>query len=642
MRAVRLALFAALAAALGFEAGAGAGAGANVVSHVAIGVALASALTLLSFATHALARDRPIARTAANAVAITAVLAGFGAHGAATRAAHEERALAEGTALRGWVAARVVGMPERTPGSIRFRCRIERSTLELARGSRFECATLPAGAAARLHDGVLFLALVDLSAGDGVRNPGGFDERRWHAVRGSSGRARLVPGTIVVRGGPGVLEVGARSLSPWREHLIARVRAQEHGRAGAFLAGFLLGDRSGLDPGASDDLRRAGALHLLAISGMHIVLVLALIGQALQLAGLRGRRAALLRLAAGACYCALAGGSASVWRAGVSAALVEAGALAGRRVRAEQALALTILLLVAHRPAFALDAGFQLSVLATWGLLAVAQPVMERLEEALGGAFAGAPAGSRARAWARLVRGAAEPLVTTIAAQLVALPVIAAQFGAVSALGLASNVLLVPVTNVALVAGVLALAVGSLSGGLLAQALWIVADAGALLTLRVASELARAPLAFRSLGTEPSALAVLALVVAAVTGALGRLAQFSRGLAPLWTAAGLAALAAILIAAPLAKRGTFELVLLDIGQGDAILARLPDGRALLIDAGDARPGQDMGTRVVVPALRRLGVHALSAVIASHGDQDHAGGLPATLRDVPVECVLGPG
>ena len=129
---------------------------------------------------------------------------------------------------------------------------------------------------------------------------------------------------------------------------------------------------------------------------MHVALALVLVGRAVALLGLRGRRAALARLVAAAFYSALAGGSPSVWRAGATACAVELGALSGRRVAGEQGLGLALLALVAFRPAFTLDAGFQLSVLATWGLLGLAQPATRALTARVGEAWDGA---GRGRAW---------------------------------------------------------------------------------------------------------------------------------------------------------------------------------------------------------------------------------------------------
>jgi competence protein ComEC len=78
-----------------------------------------------------------------------------------------------------------------------------------------------------------------------------------------------------------------------------------------------------------------------------------------------------------------------------------------------------------------------------------------------------------------------------------------------------------------------------------------------------------------------------------------------------------------------------RVVVLDVGQGDAVLVQGRTG-AILVDAGAAlRGGFDFGLRVVVPALAALGVRDLDLVIATHADLDHRGGLPAVLREIPV-------
>ena len=83
--------------------------------------------------------------------------------------------------------------------------------------------------------------------------------------------------------------------------------------------------------------------------------------------------------------------------------------------------------------------------------------------------------------------------------------------------------------------------------------------------------------------------------------------------------------------------------MLDVGQGDAVLVQGREA-SVLVDGGVAVPERfDAGERVVVPALGALGVAALDLVVASHADLDHAGGLPAVLRALPVRRLwLPPG
>src|SRR5437870_820851 len=81
---------------------------------------------------------------------------------------------------------------------------------------------------------------------------------------------------------------------------------------------------------------------------------------------------------------------------------------------------------------------------------------------------------------------------------------------------------------------------------------------------------------------------------------------------------------------------------LDVGQGDAAVLRTPNGRWIVIDGGPRTPGSDAGRRVVVPFLRRQGAGRLAVVVATHGDADHLGGLPAVVDAFDPELVLEPG
>jgi competence protein ComEC len=73
-----------------------------------------------------------------------------------------------------------------------------------------------------------------------------------------------------------------------------------------------------------------------------------------------------------------------------------------------------------------------------------------------------------------------------------------------------------------------------------------------------------------------------------------------------------------------------------VGQGDCALVTLPGGEHLLVDAGGTRSGRfDVGERVVVPALRALGVTRLDAAVLTHPDFDHAGGMAAVLETLDV-------
>ncbi|MFP3498912.1 MBL fold metallo-hydrolase, partial [Pseudomonas sp. SIMBA_059] len=80
--------------------------------------------------------------------------------------------------------------------------------------------------------------------------------------------------------------------------------------------------------------------------------------------------------------------------------------------------------------------------------------------------------------------------------------------------------------------------------------------------------------------------------------------------------------------------GQVEVWQLDVGQGLAVLLRTRH-HSLLYDAGPARGESDLGERVVLPTLRKLGVGSLDTMVISHAHADHAGGASAIQRGLPV-------
>jgi len=95
----------------------------------------------------------------------------------------------------------------------------------------------------------------------------------------------------------------------------------------------------------------------------------------------------------------------------------------------------------------------------------------------------------------------------------------------------------------------------------------------------------------------------------------------------------LATLGAVgMLSAGPAADGRLHVTLIDVGQGDAILLRSPQGRALLVDAGGSYDGGfDVGEAVVAPYLWGLGVRELDRVVVTHAHPDHAGGVPAIVK-----------
>jgi competence protein ComEC len=88
-------------------------------------------------------------------------------------------------------------------------------------------------------------------------------------------------------------------------------------------------------------------------------------------------------------------------------------------------------------------------------------------------------------------------------------------------------------------------------------------------------------------------------------------------------------------------RGSAELLVIDVGQGDAIAVRSPRGRWVLVDAGPASRDSDPEAHPVVRALRARGVGRLEALVLTHPDLDHIGGAAPVLQSLDVRAVYDP-
>jgi competence protein ComEC len=437
-----------------------------------------------------------------------------------------------------------------------------------------------------------------LREGRPARTPGGFDERGWARGR----RASLVLEVDAVTAHRP--EAGVRAAL--RTSLVAGLRPE----AAQLMRAMVLGERE-----EAGELRerfaRAGLAHLLALSGLHLGVVAGAL--AALLAPLGRWRGLVVAVAAAGIPLAL-GPTPSLVRAaimtGVAAAAV---ALGSGRIAPTTTLAAAAAATLIARPDWLGDVGFQLSYLSLAGILAWGVPATRRLT-------AGRPAW-HPRAW--LIGG----LAVSVAAWTAGLPVVASTFGSVAPAGPLVNLPALPLAAVLVPAGVVKAAAG---------AVW--APAGALTRLVVAP-LAEATLAVASLGARLPQLAAPGVgplggaLFAAAT--LPWAATLRRRLAPRHALRLVATSLAAWAWLPPAG-ATPELVILDVGQGDASLLRLPGRTEVLVDGGGTPFGDyDVGAEVVVPALRSLGVDAIELVVASHPDLDHAEGLIAVLRSFPV-------
>ena len=446
------------------------------------------------------------------------------------------------------------------------------------------------------------------------------------------------------------------SLQPMRDAAGDALRLALPEPEAGLAAGILIGLRERVDRSLAADFATAGASHVVAISGWNIAIVAGLVG-----AMMRGRPRRVVAIVVGGtilAYVLAAGASPSVVRAAVMAGVVLLARESGRAGRAPAALALAAFAMLVAEPAMIGDAGFRLSVAATAGLLAWGTPL---------GRWIGGLAGGRVPGWL------AEGLGISLAAQAATLPDVLVTFGRLSLVAPVVNLAVVPLVPAAMGAGVLAMAGGALAmlglPGVVATLLGL--PAWLLLHVIVAVVRLAAGLPFAAVAIPPEAGPAAALV-AAVAGAGGTLdrapgpratdAATPRGRSPAAAPArprarraggspipasrgarALASWPAIVVAlstialADTAGRET-RLVMLDVGQGDAILVESRAGGRMLVDGGPDPERLLLELDARVPPWDRR----IDLVVLTHPHEDHVAGLVRVLERYRVGRVFEPG
>ncbi|GMK45579.1 ComE operon protein 3 [Paenibacillus glycanilyticus] len=532
--------------------------------------------------------------------------------------------------------------------------------------------------AAAWHRGDSVRLAGELARPAGVSNSGGFDYRRYLESSQHVHWLLKVKGIGAVQAAPGPGWTAAAVLGrvdAARDWLGARMDRLYPADQSGYMKGLVLGIREDLDPEQFQQFSRLGLTHILAISGLHVAVFVYALGAVLRLLRLTRERLLLTLIAAVPFYVLLSGSSPSVVRAGLMTMLALLAARMDKLKDGLHLLAAAAVAMLIWNPSFIQDVGFQLSFAVTAGLILFVPPVRRAMPN-----------------W-RKGKSLLDLLAVTVVAQAVSFPLTVYYFNQFHLLSIPANLILVPfISFIVMPIGAVALVFGLLwpLGGQLLAAVSVYANDWTFLLVSWLGEVD----AVRTIWATPPlwwiaawylALAVLCRLLPAAPAAVPKetdetmplheaSAGMERDAAPIWelleerklpiwrrrsTGLSLAMFtgAALLFYAyfPDMLKRTADVDVLDVGQGDAIFIRTPQGKRILIDGGGTlsfrKPGEEwkqrsdpfeVGSKVVVPLLMKRGVHSLDLLVISHLDSDHIRGLQAVLDAIPVRAIAWNG
>ena len=484
---------------------------------------------------------------------------------------------------------------------------------------------LPVGAAVRVYGTV--------KKPESPRNPGMFDEKTYYEGKGCA--------FYVISEREEVVDAGRRNLGEAlrleRERCCAVLKEMMPEEEAGVLSAMLLGERSELTEETYLAYQQSGLLHLISVSGMHLMLLGMALRRLLMALHLPKTPASLAAAAGMVLYGMFTGSGTATVRA-VMMFAVRMGAVAvGRTYDSLSALSLAAILMLAENPSYLEQSGFWLSFGAVTAISGV-YPVLagEKAERKRRGEKTGLE---------KLAAKGKEAAMVYLSLQLVMIPLQAWYFYEIPVYAVFVNLFMLPMMGVLLGFGAAGGMVGLLS---LTLAKEVLLPCRILLFMgnHICALAGMLPGTMWIVGRPQCwQIAVYYAFLGAGTCLLhrqseqrerekehGRRAEQKNGGHPGVFLAGLLLLAVLGVP----RSGEAELDMLDVGQGDGCYLQTKEGYHLFVDGGSSNVGK-VGTYRILPFLKYKGVKKIDCWVVSHTDEDHISGLREILSSgYPVE------
>ena len=475
----------------------------------------------------------------------------------------------------------------------------------------------------QLNPGDTLLGPMMLNSPRDKKNPHDFDYARYLA-----GKDIYYESFLDSAGSVGIQARRITSLSLLMQDVQKMISRHFHTyltpRSAGILSALILGEKSEIEDSTRNDFANTGVIHVLAVSGLHVGYVSLIL---ITIFGLvRFPYPIQMGCVIGGLffYVGLTGAAPSVMRASIMASLMIMGGLLERKSDILNILAAAAFIILMISPSQLSNIGFQLSFLAVLSIVTLF-PVFKKLV----GGFQRSSTGV-----GKLLNPLIDLFLVSLAAQLGTLPITIFYFHKIPIISLGANLVVVPLIGVIVATGMSFLLLG-LIFPILAQ-LWAATLEGAIdFMLWFVQFCAKADWAYITVRSiEHSELVLLMVGIFSITVLKApKVLKFWMILVLVWLNTQ--------TWQSLLKPLGLELVMLDVGQGDATLIHAPNGNTILIDAGFRFGGKDMGEDVILPYMKHRNWPKIDILVLTHPHNDHIGGAQYLIENIKVKKVLMP-
>ena len=419
------------------------------------------------------------------------------------------------------------------------------------------------------------------------------------------------------------------SLVQWilllRQQAILGVTEMFPEQSGAFMNALLFGDRQQMTFEVEEQYQQFGLVHLLAISGSHIVLLMVIMYFILLRSGVTREIATVCLIFFIPIYMILAGASPSVIRASITGVLMLIAFMCSIRLSSLDALSITAICMLIFDPYLVFNIGFQFSFVGSFALL-LSAPLL--LESGNG-----------------VIRNS---IYISLISQLVSTPILLYHFGYYSPYSIFLNILYVPFLSLFLLPCSIIILICLPIIPFLAKSFANVLSIGLNLSNDFLSYCESLPFTRLNFGQTPILLVAL-YCVSIISVLMVWERRISKGMMFIFAGIFLFISTGHYVYPYFRESGS--VTFLDVGQGDAILIRLPyDQEIYLIDTGGTirlnkeewqrkKHEFSVGNDILIPYLQKEGIKKIDKLIVTHGDADHIGAAQELLSNITVKEVV---
>lgn len=456
------------------------------------------------------------------------------------------------------------------------------------------------------------------------RNPGEFDYRDYLLNEGITGFVfvKSIDDLKLADEAPAIF---ANAIFDFRLAIKKTIDNYFDSPTAALMNALIIADKSELSFETKKNFIETGVVHVLAVSGLHVAFVTIIF------LFFFGRLEIVWRIVftlVGLIFFLLITDSpSSVFRATVMAAVILISYPSGRSTYGINSLSVAALIILILNPSDLFNPGFQLSFSAVLSIL-ILSPVLNNL-------FA------THKVENRIIKYFLTFFAVSLAAQIGTLPFTTYYFSKISLVALAANFFVIPMIALILGGGIGVLIFSFLSNHIAST----VALSVNLLT-SIMNSLVNYFASFDySYLRVPNFSMLDGIILLSFIIIFGIVVNQKRSVHFTILFAALLLLNADLFIQlddeNIFERNKLNVMMIDIGQGDAFLIKFPNGKIALLDAGNATPQFDNGEKIIQPLLEHLQIDAVDFALVSHMDADHYAGFHSLIKNGLIKKIIKP-